>query len=61
MKRYEIDGSIERHQAQLTCFRGNNQLEQEDFHETFAPLAKTDEARLHANDGNHTRRLLHNA
>jgi len=39
--KYHVDGSIERHKARLVVM-GNNQVEGEDFHETFALVAKMD-------------------
>ena len=37
--KYHADGTIERYKARLVVL-GNTQVEGEDFHETFAPVAK---------------------
>jgi len=37
--KFHADGSIERYKACLVVL-GNHQIEGEDFHETFAPVAK---------------------
>ena len=42
--KYHADGTIERYKAQLVVL-GNHQTEGEDFHETFAPIAKMDTVR----------------